>query len=188
MSRAGGDPSARRWWMNSTTASRVTSGASRCGEWPTPGTTTRRHGPRTPRSMASSWASAAVLVVGALDQQDRTVDRRQALGDVPTAEIRRQPDVVPAAERRVGVAVVARHALRRDRRAGRRRGPPRCRRSSGPRRTRAGARRTSPATAWLAPAYSRAIEAPSLWPISTGRTIPSRSSNSGSTASASWCM
>ena len=49
----------------------------------------------------------AVLVVGALDRQHRTAYARKNILDVPMAEIRMQPDVVPAAEGAVGVGVVA---------------------------------------------------------------------------------
>jgi hypothetical protein len=53
----------------------------------------------------------AVLVVEALDREHRAGDARQVLLDVPRAEFRVQPDVVPAAERRLGVGVMARQAL-----------------------------------------------------------------------------
>src|SRR5260221_7337934 len=49
----------------------------------------------------------AVLVVLALDDQDRTRDGGQVILDVPRAEFGVEPDVVPAAEGAVDVAVVA---------------------------------------------------------------------------------
>ena len=49
----------------------------------------------------------AVRVVEALDQQHRAGDRWQVRGDVPRAELGRQPHVVPAAERAVDVVVVS---------------------------------------------------------------------------------
>ena len=39
-----------------------------------------------------------------------------------------------------------------------------------------------------AAAWTSAIEAPSEWPINSGRAMPSRSSRTGSTSSASSCM
>ena len=53
----------------------------------------------------------------------------------------REPGVVPAAERRVGVGVVARQALRAGRSSRRRRAPARCSRSTRPRRRGAARRR-----------------------------------------------
>ena len=132
-------------------------------------------------------ARRPVRVGVALDDEHRRGDRRQPIGDVPRAERGRQPDVVPAAERRVDVVVVAGQAV------------PQVRRRVGVRAaaidetltsstTTCGAIATSPATGRPAPACSRAIDAPSLWPTSTGRSIPRSASSAGSTTSASWCM
>ena len=41
---------------------------------------------------------------------------------------------------------------------------------------------------WPLPAWMIAIEAPSLWPTRSGRSMPSSASNAGSTMSASSCM
>ena len=51
----------------------------------------------------------AVLVLRALHGEHRGVDRPEPIGDVPRAERRRQPHVVPAAERGIDVDVVADH-------------------------------------------------------------------------------
>src|SRR3954469_23803463 len=53
----------------------------------------------------------AVLVVAALDEERRRVDPRQQRLEVPVAELRVEPDVAPAGEGRVRVAVMACHAL-----------------------------------------------------------------------------
>src|SRR5579883_1476369 len=52
-----------------------------------------------------------VFVVGALYRQDGTADLRQDFLNVPGAEFRMEPDVVPAAESAVHIGVMARHAL-----------------------------------------------------------------------------
>ena len=52
-----------------------------------------------------------VLVALTLDQQQRTRDPLELVGDAPIRELRIEPHVVPAEERGVGVPVVARHLL-----------------------------------------------------------------------------
>ena len=96
------------------------------------------------------------------------------------AELRRQPGVVPAAKRRVGVGVVPREARAAGRSTRRRRAPSRCWRSTRPRRTGAARprRRRRPDGAR---ACSSAIEAPSLCPNSQGRSMPSCANSAGST-------
>ena len=73
--------------------------------------------------------------------------RRDLALDVPVAKRRREPDVVPAAERRVGVVVVAREARRAGRWLGRRRAPSRCCAIETSSTKMCGATATTPATA-----------------------------------------
>ena len=91
--------------------------------------------------------------------------------DVPGAEVGREPDVVPAAKRRVGVGVMAREPRAQVGRLDRRRAPSRCSRPRSPRRTGAARPRPRRAAGWRA-ACSSAIEPPSLWPKSQGRSMP----------------
>ena len=91
-------------------ASRISSsGWSRCGEWPQSRDDEElglRHAPRDRPDLLER----AVLVVFALHREHRARDRLDVALDVPVAKRRRQPDVVPAAERRVGIVVVLREA------------------------------------------------------------------------------
>ena len=166
--------------MNATTASRVASGASRWGEWPTPGSDEAPARPAHALLDGVELGQAAVLVVGALDQQHRALDRRQPILDVPrrgtpaTATRRSSRGTSRSASRwwraiRVGQIASLDTASRAA-------AIPAIEQSST---NTCGASRTSPATEPPAPANSRAIEAPSLWPISTGRSIPRRSSSCG---------
>src|SRR5438477_9815628 len=49
----------------------------------------------------------SIFIVATLDQQQRTIDARQIGFDVPVAKSRREPDVVPAAKRRIDVEMIA---------------------------------------------------------------------------------
>jgi hypothetical protein len=60
---------------------------------------------------AADLLERAVLVVLALDGEQRHPDAGHFGADVPCAEGRGQPGIVPAPERRVDVCVVARQAL-----------------------------------------------------------------------------
>ena len=62
------------------------------------------------RADATHLLHRSVLVVRALDRQHRARDLRQSFLDVPAAELRREPDPVPAQERRVGVGMMARES------------------------------------------------------------------------------
>ena len=98
-----------------------------------------------------------------------------------------QPDVVPAAEGRVGVGVVAREALAQVGglvgRARRLDARDRDVLDEQVRRDRDHAGHVG----WRA-ACSSAIEPPSLWPNSQGRSMPSAANSAGSTSSACACM
>ena len=93
-----------------------------------------------------------------------------------------QPGVVPAAEGRVGVVVVAREALAQVGRLSRHRAPSRCSRPRRPRR-RGAARPRRRRRPGERAACSSAIEPPSLWPKSQGRSMPSAAKSAGSTSS-----
>ena len=84
------------------------------------------------------------------------------------AKLRREPDVVPAAERRVGVVVVAREAARAGRRSRRRSRACAMLAIETSSTKTCGASATTPATSWKRAACSSAIEPPSLWPNSHG--------------------
>ena len=101
--------------------------------------------------------------------------------EAPVAEGGIQPDVAPAAEGGVGVVVVAGHAraqLALPRTRGASRGSPRPSTSST---KTCGASRARPLTGWRA-AWTSAIEAPSLWPTSSGSGASSWASSAGSTS------
>ena len=49
----------------------------------------------------------AVLIVGALHEEDRHADVTERFGDVPLAEIRMQPRIAPGAERAIDVGMPA---------------------------------------------------------------------------------
>src|SRR4029077_15455670 len=53
-----------------------------------------------------------VLVVEALDDEDRARDARQIFFDVPAAEVGMEPDVVPSPKGARGVAVIAAEEFR----------------------------------------------------------------------------
>ena len=127
----------------------------------------------------------SVFVVLALDREHRAADARHLRFDVPRAERRIEPDVVPAPER--GVRVGDDSAPSRARRSvwSRRRARLRCCARSRPRRRDAARPPRRPRRAsGNAAAYSSAIEAPSLWPNSHGDAPARRSaaSNAGSTS------
>ncbi len=93
------------------TASEVGARRSRWGACPHPSSTTRSTRARHRPLDGVHLGQRAVSVGGALHDQDRRVDRRQHVFDVPVSELRRQPDVVPLPERRLGVVVMPCHAL-----------------------------------------------------------------------------
>src|SRR6266404_3856824 len=70
----------------------------------------RLHRSRYLRRDGVELCRGAVLVVFALDGQNRAGDGGQMILDVPAAELGVEPDVVPAAEGAVDVAVIAREA------------------------------------------------------------------------------
>ena len=97
--------------MKSVMAARVSSLASRCGECLAPGIRRVSIGACTLAAKTLQLVVGAVWIVGALQCQDRHPDGGQEAGDVEGAEPRVQPGVVPAPERDIDVAVVAREAL-----------------------------------------------------------------------------
>ena len=98
-------------FTNVTMASTTTASWSRCGEWPQLVENEAAGRALHARLDAVELRERAVLVVAALDQQQRLVDPAQEILDRPRRELRVQPDVGPAEEGVVDARVVLGEAL-----------------------------------------------------------------------------